>query len=251
MPKTAICNAKSQKNSGRNVQKTEERKLRGRTLTSSAIIPKTVFWDVDTQRDFMKSDGALYVPESEEIGSRVGGITETAKDGGYIVMGSVDYHTEDDEELERNGGPFPDHCMKNSGGEEKIEEVAKNLDNPIYIPSSEMSEEEINEITEEIKRGREAYFQKHELDVFSNGNVEKVLDGIDIERVMMYGVTTEYCVKEAALGMRDRGLDVYVLEDATKPVSKEDGREAIEEMKEEGVEMINCEDYRGLLEVDI
>ena len=29
--------------------------------------PRVIFWDVDTQYDFMKADGKLYVPDAEQL----------------------------------------------------------------------------------------------------------------------------------------------------------------------------------------
>lgn len=91
-----------------------------------------IFFDVDTQNDFMNKDGALYVPNAELIKPNLAKIREFArKNRGIFVMGSVDVHfgteeyKERETELQRNGGPFPDHCMcmYGTGGINKIDET--------------------------------------------------------------------------------------------------------------------------------
>jgi len=42
----------------------------GRRLT--ALAQAVVFWDVDTQVDFMHADGKLYVPDAEAISTSTG-----------------------------------------------------------------------------------------------------------------------------------------------------------------------------------
>src|SRR3989344_4924987 len=103
---------------------------------------KTIFWDVDTQNDFMHKDGALYVPDAELIIPNLAALTEIARKNNIPVLGSVDRHFGTEEykaregELARWGGSFPDHCMNNSKGQLKIDETIKyryHLNAPIGV----------------------------------------------------------------------------------------------------------------------
>jgi len=88
-----------------------------------------IFYDVDTQHDFMDKDGALYVPGAELIKPELNLITNFARKIIVPVLGSVDLHFGTEEykhregELARWGGPFPDHCMDGTFGQMKIFET--------------------------------------------------------------------------------------------------------------------------------
>lgn len=109
-----------------------------------------VFYDVDTQHDFMDADGALYVPDAELIKPALAQLTQYAKAQFIPVLGSVDKHFGTEEykaregELIKWGGPFPDHCMGGTKGQLKIDETTLRLreggesyylnDHGVYIP---------------------------------------------------------------------------------------------------------------------
>lgn len=88
-----------------------------------------IFFDVDTQNDFMNRSGELYIPNAELIKPNLNLLTEYAKKNKIPVLGSVDRHfstpmyRKREKELEKWGGPFPDHCISNSYGQEKILET--------------------------------------------------------------------------------------------------------------------------------
>ena len=101
-----------------------------------------IFYDVDTQKDFMNEDGALYVPEAETIKENLGKITLTAQMQNIRVLGSVDLHygtfeyKEREGELKLWGGPFPDHCMRYTTGQQKIPETSRILLSHAPSPAS-------------------------------------------------------------------------------------------------------------------
>jgi len=90
---------------------------------------KTIFYDVDTQNDFMNKNGALYVPNAELIKTNLAKLTRYACEQGIPIFGSVDRHfgtpeyKEREAELTQNGGPFPNHCMDKTDGQLKIKET--------------------------------------------------------------------------------------------------------------------------------
>ena len=87
---------------------------------------KTIFFDVDTQNDFMNSNGALYVPDAERIKWDLELLTRHACFYRIPVFGSADRHfgtpeyKEREGELAKYGGPFPEHCMDGTPGQLKI-----------------------------------------------------------------------------------------------------------------------------------
>ncbi|HET7040554.1 MAG TPA: hypothetical protein VFI13_00985, partial [Gemmatimonadales bacterium] len=59
----------------------------------------TIFWDVDTQHDFMDPDGKLYVPGAEAIVPVLGQLTGYAHAHGIRVLASADDHVPGHREL--------------------------------------------------------------------------------------------------------------------------------------------------------
>lgn len=195
-----------------------------------------VFYDVDTQNDFMRESGSLYVPNAERIISNLEKLTNYARQHENAIMaGSVDKHSEKDAELKRNGGPFPDHCMEGTIGQKKIIETLPI--SPAYITNKRMSFDKLERL---IGDKREIFLEKQHYDVFTNPNAEKILENTGV--AVVYGVATDYCVKAAVLGMRELDINVFVVEDAIAGVTEEGCKKAIEEMKKAGAGFFRTED---------
>lgn len=190
---------------------------------------KVIFYDVDTQNDFMKKSGKLYVPGAEGICENLKQLTQYALNHKIRIFGSVDRHFEGDDELKT----FPPHCMDGTEGQKKILETT--VAATAYIENWTFT-------TRELERHLlipANYFEKQDTNVFSNPNTS-LLDYFDT--AILYGVATEYCVKDAVLGMRERGIEVFVVEDAIKGIYSEQIQEAITEMKEKGATFVKTKD---------
>jgi nicotinamidase/pyrazinamidase len=172
-----------------------------------------IFYDVDTQKDFMNEDGALYVPGAEGIKPNLRALTAYARRKGVRIVGSVDAHTENDPEFEI----FPPHCIKGTEGQEKI------------IP---------------IEQG-ETYFEKQHYDVFTNPGFETFLERAGISEAVVYGVATDYCVRAVVLGMQQRGIQTFVVGDAIRGVDPETTKSALEEMADSGARFVTTENVLG------
>jgi nicotinamidase/pyrazinamidase len=204
---------------------------------------RRLFFDVDTQKDFILSDGALSVSEAEEIIPHLKLLTQFARTNEIPIMGSVDKHYGDEAhkekevELAKWGGQFPEHCMNGSEGQEKIAETTP-LD-PALIANRAYTLEELKAL---VKGKKEIYFEKQGYDVFDNPNVTELTRAFD--EVVIYGVATDYCVLMAALGFRKLGKRVFVVRDAIKAVNVKLGDEerALSKMKEAGIEFANTSD---------
>ena len=198
-------------------------------------MPATFYYDVDTQHDFMKEHGRLYVPNAERIIPNLKRLTIYARQDRFgIIAGSVDRHSEGDAELSRNGGPFPDHCMENHCGREKIMETLPV--NPVYVPNRRMNFSKLEGL---VGNRREMFFEKQHYDVFTNPNAEKVLENARI--AVVYGVATDYCVRAAVLGLRDLDVAVFVVMDAIAGVTEDGCKKAIEEMERAGAEFVKTD----------
>jgi len=187
-----------------------------------------IFYDVDTQNDFMNADGALYVPGAEKIKQNLEKITKYALSKGIKIIASMDAHDYNSAEMQENGGPFPYHCMKNEEGQKKIQETK--LETAIIIPN-----EKIEGIDKKVYDATAIIIEKDHYDVSTNPNFEKVIKATEADTAIVYGVATDYCVKAAALALKKLGLETIVITDAIAAVSAETEKEALEEMTKEGI----------------
>lgn len=192
-----------------------------------------VFWDVDTQKDFMTKNGKLPVPNATGIYSNLIYLRDYASRNDICVLGSVDRHFEDDDELK----DFPPHCMDGTKGQAKIE--ITNIKPQTFVRSKVGSfgryEDYTNdEILIDIKNYKQIIFEKQHTDVFTNRNVIKYLNQLRVAEAVVYGVATEYCVKEAVIGLLKLGIKVYLVTDAIKGIDKNNTNKALKEMKEKG-----------------
>src|SRR3989442_9632993 len=95
---------------------------------------RVIFWDVDTQYDFMHADGKLYVPEAERIITNLQRLTNYAHGHGIRIVASADDHVMGHSEISDSPdwqSTFPAHCMRGTAGQMKIPETA--LRDPLVI----------------------------------------------------------------------------------------------------------------------
>ena len=200
----------------------------------------TVFYDVDTQRDFLEPDGALYVPAGAAIGGQLARLTHLARGGvpRIRVLGSVCRHHPGDPELARNGGAYPDHCMDGTPGQRKIAATAPPA--PRWIENRAYDAREL-----EVLCGAEAlFFEKQEFDVLTgNRNAAVLLPRLlaGARDVIVYGVVTEVCVDHAVRALVGRGPLVHVVTDAIAAVERARAARCLEEWRAEGVDLTTAD----------
>lgn len=199
-----------------------------------------IFYDTDTQIDFFNEDGKLYIPGAKKIKPNLKKLTKYGLENNIKILGSADRHFLDDKELEE----FPPHCMDGTLGAERIEETrTRELRVEYkYAPGKYRKKNYIGELKDEYPR---ITIEKQTTDVFSNPHTEKVLRELGVEGVAVYGGATDYCVKDAVLGMLDRDIDVYLIEDAMVGIDEMKSKNALEEMKSKGAVPITTKKVLG------
>src|SRR5437763_13850771 len=83
-------------------------------------MPRVIFWDVDTQYDFMHADGKLYVPEAERIVGNLKRLTAYAPGHGICVVASADAHVMSHAEISATPDSkttFPPRCLRGRPGQ--------------------------------------------------------------------------------------------------------------------------------------
>jgi nicotinamidase/pyrazinamidase len=203
---------------------------------------RTIFWDVDTQFDFMMPDGKLYVPGAERLLPNLSALTEHARGRGLRIVGSVDAHELSDREVQPPHdfrSTYPPHCLRGTPGAEKVPATAPR--DPLWIESRPYPAGELEAALD--RHAGEVIFRKQEFDVFSNPNVGRVLDHLAPEAVVVYGVALDVCDRYAVEGLLARGaLRLAVVSDAVAPIYPEDGARLLEEWRGRGVEVATTAD---------
>jgi nicotinamidase/pyrazinamidase len=209
-----------------------------------------LFWDVDTQVDFMLPGGKLYVPGAEQRVDNLARLTRAARRHRLPVISSADDHVESDAEISDppNGSTtFPPHCMQGTPGAERIPETAREeavvLDAEPVPPA---------ELAARIAAAPApvVLLLKHEIDVFSNPNTEAVLEHFDPERIVLYGVATDFCNRRAIEGLIERGYGgrLAMVEDAVQAIDPDAVLALVEGWRTRGLSTISTEEALTMAE---
>jgi len=189
----------------------------------------TVLWDVDTQVDFMLPGGKLHVPGAEQTAPAMGRLVAAARSAGLVHVASADDHELTDTEISDEPDfqtTYPPHCLRGTRGAAKVEETTQ--EDPVPIG--------LGEFPERFFRGREFLLLKKSFDVFTNPNTERLLDRLDPDEVILFGVATDVCDDAAILGLLDRGRRVRFVEDAARGLDEGRVAECTAAWRERGVE---------------
>jgi nicotinamidase/pyrazinamidase len=202
----------------------------------------TIFWDVDTQVDFMVPEGRLYVPDAVAITSNLERLTRHARESGIPRVASVDDHTLQDPEISATPDfreTFPPHCLRGTEGQKKI--AATTMRQPVVVPNRP---EDAALLRARLRAHQgEILIEKSRFDVFTNPNTETVLDALAPDTIVVYGVAQDVCDAHAIRGfLRRGGTRVVFVEDAARPIDAERGRELLEEWKRQGVAVARTEE---------
>jgi nicotinamidase/pyrazinamidase len=162
---------------------------------------KTVFFDVDSQIDFLYPAGALYVPGAEKVVDQIATLNRFAGSQGFPVISTMDAHSEDDPEFRA----WPPHCVVGTTGQQKPESTL--LTGRVAIPNTGG---EVNFAAQQF------LLEKQTFDCFTNVNLAGLLERLAAERYVVYGVVTEICVKFAAWGLLKTGKRVELVTDAVR-----------------------------------
>jgi nicotinamidase/pyrazinamidase len=202
-----------------------------------------VFWDVDTQYDFMRADGKLYVPDAEAIIPNLKALTAYAHAKGIRILASADDHVPGHRELSSQPDfreTFPEHCMRGTRGQAKIPETR--LREPLLV---EPGREDAAALAERVRAHRgDILFNKHWFDVFTNENVETVLGALAPDAVVLYGVALDVCNRFAIEGLLSRHphIRLFAVDDAMKPIDRDVARHLLRAWAEQGVRIVQTTD---------
>ena len=192
-----------------------------------------VLWDVDTQVDFMLPDGKLYVPGAEETVPAMRRLVEAARAAGVVHVASADDHELTDPEISdepdfRN--TYPPHCLRGTPGAARIPETEQEDPLPLslvpYPPGL---------VPDLVAGRRELLLLKKNFNVFTNPNTNSLLEALDPDEIVLFGVATDVCDDAAIRGFLQRGRKVTFVEDAARGLDEERVAAATAAWREAGV----------------
>jgi nicotinamidase/pyrazinamidase len=192
-----------------------------------------ILWDVDTQVDFMLPDGKLYVPGAEETIPALARLVAAAREAGLVHVASADDHELTDPEISdepdyRN--TYPPHCLRGTRGAAKIPETEQ--DDPLPLSLVPFPPGLVPGL---VEGRREILLLKKNFNVFTNPNTDPLLDALDPDEVILFGVATDVCDDAAILGLLQRGRKVSFVEDAARGLDEDRVAECTAVWRERGV----------------
>jgi len=198
---------------------------------------RTIFWDVDTQFDFMRPQGALYVPGAEAIIDTVSAVRRFALENGFSMLCDVDWHRLDNPEISEYPDmktTFPPHCMAGTPGAERVGYLGE-----VPIDTIEIDEVDLAELRRLVQKDQfHIVIRKQSLNVFDNPNTHKLVDLVRPGHVVAFGVALDCCVYYVLTELaRHRGVRLSLLTDATKGLQTRPEEEVYDELRQRGVQI--------------
>ena len=187
---------------------------------------RTALVVVDLQNDFADPAGSLSVDGGEAIVPRVNQALREALDAGALVVATQDWHPQSTPHFEKDGGVWPVHCVAGTWGAELHPAFELAADAPRVRKGS---------------NGEDGYSGFTMRDPSSGEETPTELEGMlrarGVERLVVCGLATDYCVKATALDAVRLGFDTSLLVDAVAAVNvdRDDGERALSAMRDAGV----------------
>jgi len=189
-----------------------------------------IFWDVDTQKDFLLPGGHLYVPGAEQIIPNLRELTMCAGERGITIIASACAHQPGDAELQT----FGEHCVAGTPGQQKVPETL--LPNHFTVPNRKVD-------LPELKTFPQIIIEKQHFDVFTNPNTESVLSQCGSSLlIILYGVTTDICVAHAANALLERGHRVQLVSDAIAALDAKKASAFLDSFRDRGGALVETRD---------
>ncbi len=194
---------------------------------------------VDVQGDFTElKNGSLAVQDTDSAYlEKVRFFTKIMKARGLKIFATQDYHPRDHISFYTNNdgtNPYeiididgrsqvmwPPHCVMGTPNADLLVETA-------FFEAI-------------VKKGCDPKFDSYS-GFFDDGGAATGLDEIlksrDLKTLIIYGLATDYCVKDTAMDALKSGFNVIVIEDLCRGVAQDTTRAAVEQMKQAGIKLL-------------
>ena len=192
----------------------------------SHLDPRTALIVVDLQNDFADPAGSLYVAGGESLPRPINELIAIARAAGALVVYTQDWHPSSTPHFARDGGIWPVHCVRDTWG------AALHPDLVVLGP-----------VVRKGSNGEDGYsgftMRDPTTGMSMPTELAELLADHAVDRVVVCGLATDYCVGATALDARALGLDTTVALDLVRAVdlSPGDGQRMIAAMAEAGVHL--------------
>jgi nicotinamidase/pyrazinamidase len=126
---------------------------------------------------------------------------------------------------------WPPHCVQNTPGAEIL------LDKKIFKAI--------------VRKGMDARYDSYsgfQDDGGKKTEMDKILKRDKIDRVVVYGIATDYCVRATVLDATAAGYKVVMIKNLSRGVAPDTSQKAIEEMKAKGIVILDDLDLAKIKE---
>ena len=191
------------------------------------LTPTDALLIVDMQYDFLPG-GSLGVPKGNEVIGPINALIRLFREQGLPVLASRDWHPENHISFADRGGPWPPHCVAGTRGAAFSEELALPPDAVV--------------VTKADTADVDAY------SAFNGTGLAERLRAAGVERLVVCGLATDYCVLNTVLDARTNAFEVLVVSEAMRAVEVKpgDGERAIAEMAARGALVVRLEQLTQL-----
>ena len=178
----------------------------------------------DIQKDFLPG-GALPIDNGDEIIPVLNDYIRRFETAKALVLASRDWHPLNHVSFTTQGGPWPPHCIQETGGV-KFSPDLRLPDHTVVISKGTNPE-------------KEAY------SAFDGTSLAHELRTLGIKRLFIGGLATDYCVVNTVLDGSKLGFETIVLIDATLGFNAElgDVDRAVESMLRNGAQQSTVDDF--------
>jgi nicotinamidase/pyrazinamidase len=186
------------------------------------VMSKAALIVVDVQRDFCEG-GALAASDTLSLLKPLQETIEAARRANAVIVYTKDWHPENHSSFKTNGGPWPVHCAADTRGAE-------------LMPPLKAGGDEIV-IHKGVHKDGAGYSG------FELTGLENQLKKLNITRVAVAGIATEYCVRATALDGLQSGFETVVLADLIRAVQPEEMSRVLEELKKAGAKTSTASEW--------
>ena len=173
---------------------------------------------IDVQYDFCK--GSLAIPGAEAQLPALQLFLDKAELYSLAIL-TGDKHPEKHSSFQAQGGPWPQHCVDGTGGQEVLLDTSTTK-----VP--------VTFVWKGTAEDGDAY------SAFGNAEMDYLIRKLRITQVDICGWALDYCVKHTALDAAKRGLKTRVLLHLTSAVDPGKIDVVVQELRAAGVEVVEA-----------
>jgi nicotinamidase/pyrazinamidase len=194
----------------------------------------------------MEPNGKLYVPGAKDVAPAMERLVDAARAAKLVHVASADDHELTDPEISDSPdfrNTYPPHCLRGTRGAEKILETKQRDPVPLALVPFPPG------LLPSIVGGkREILLLKKNFNVFTNPNTDPLLDVLDPDEIVVFGVATDVCDDAAIRGFLQRGRRVVFVEDAARGLDEARTAACTAFWRESGVTFSTADEVIGSLD---